>query len=537
MTPIDQLPDDPAVLKRIIAQQRAEQQQAIKAAVAEVIDAAVAEAVKQAVAETTAALLRRFYGPRSEKFDPRQLLLFGLRVDQLPLDEPSLVAEAGEALATRRVKNRHAHGRQQLPAHLPRIDVHHDLADTEKPCPGCGEVRSCLGQEISEQLEYLPASFKVLRHIRHKYVCSQCDAAGENPQIVIAAKPPQPIEKGLAGPGLLAYVAVSKLGDHLPLYRLEQIFARQQVQVARSTLCAWLAAGAKLLEPLVTLMTERVQQSRVIHTDDTRVPVQSPGEKKCRNGHLWTYLGDHDHPYLVYDYTPNRSRAGPAQWLGGYRGYLQADAYGGYDGIYAGGAVREVACWAHARRKFFEAQETDQLRAGQMLLLIRELYAVEDRAKGLAEAQRLALRQAHSVPVLARIDAWLAEHSTQVLPRSPLALAIQYARNQWEALCRYATQGFLAIDNNAAERALKRVAIGRKNWLFAGNDQAGKTAAVWYSLLASAERHRVDPQRYLTSLLAQISTTPAEHLHQLLPDLWQRGQAAQTATAGSNPPS
>jgi transposase len=532
---LQQLPDDPALLKQIIAEReqahRAELQQAVENAVA----VAVKSAVKAAVEATTAALLKRFYGPKNETFDPRQLLLFGERIDQLPLDEIKLKEETGEEVVTRRVQKKHKHGRNPLPDHLPRIEIEHDLSETEKLCPCCGELRCRIGQEISEQLEYLPASFKVLRHIRPKYACRACDAAGENPNITVQPKPPQPIDKGLAGPGLLAYVAVSKFGDHLPLYRLENIFARQQVHVARSTMCAWLAAGAKLLEPLLELMIARVKQSRVIHTDDTRVPIQSPGEKKCRNGRLWTYIGDGDHPYIVFDYTPDRSRAGPQTWLGDYRGYLQADAYGAYDGIYAPGHVHEVACWAHARRKFFDALETDRQRAGQMLLLVRELYAVEDRAKELAEAQRLALRQAHSVPVLNKIEAWLTEQSAnaEVLPRGPLGQAITYAQNQWQALCRYTTQGFLNIDNNAAERALKRVAIGRKNWLFAGHDAAGRTAAIWYSFLASAERHKIDPQHYLTSLLAQIPTTAPANLPRLLPDAWRRDLAA----APTAPPS
>jgi transposase len=521
------LPDDAALLKRIIA----EREQSHRAELQQAVDSAVKQAVKEAVEATTAALLRRFYGPKNETFDPRQLLLFGERIDQLPLPESGLEAEAGESLTTRRPRKRHPHGRSPLPEHLPRIEIEHDLAEQEKPCPGCGQVRCRIGQEISEQLEYLPASFKVLRHIRHKYACRQCDAAGESPQVVAAAKPPQPLDKGLAGPGLLAYVAVSKFGDHLPLYRLEHIFARQQVHVARSTMCAWLAAGAILLQPLLELMIARVKQSRVIHTDDTRVPIQSPGEKKCRSGRLWTYIGDAEHPYLVFDYTPDRSRAGPQTWLGDYRGYLQADAYGAYDGIYAPGHVQEVACWAHARRKFFEALETDRHRAGQMLLLVRELYGVEERAKDVAEAQRLALRQAHSVPVLNKIEAWLAEQSAcaEVLPRGPLGQAITYARNQWQALCRYTTQGFLNVDNNAAERALKRVAIGRKNWLFAGHDEAGRTAALWYSFLASVERHGLDPQHYLTSLLAQLPTTPATDLARLLPDTWRRDLTAASA--------
>jgi len=427
---------------------------------------------------------------------------------------------------TRRVRNRHKHGRQQLPDHLPRIEVEHDLADDEKPCPCCGEVRHRIGREVSEQLEYLPASFKVLRHLRHTYACKRCETTAIEPQIQTAAKPPQPIDKGLAGPGLLAYVITSKLGDHLPLYRLEHIFERSGVSIARSTMCAWLQAAGELVQPLVTLMADRVRRSLVIHTDETRVPVQAPGEGRCRKGRIWTYIGDHQNPYIVYHYTPDRTRAGPTNWLAGYEGYLQADAYGGYDGIYHKGDVTEVACWAHARRKFFDAKETDGRRSARMLAMVRELYAVEGQAKGLSDAARLELRQRESVPVLERIKAWLDDEGRIVLPRSPMAGAIGYTLNQWDALCAYATRGFLAIDNNAAERALKRVAIGRKNWLFAGNDRAGQTAATLYTLIASAERHGVDPQRYLTSVLAKIATIQAGELGQFLPDVWKREAAA-----------
>jgi transposase len=486
------------------------------------------------------ALLRRYYGPRSETFDPRQLLLFGQIIEQLPLDEAAIAAEAGEALASRRVKNRHSHGRQQLPEHLERIEIEHDLED--KPCPACGQERARIGAEVSEQLEYFPASFKVLKHVRHKYACGNCDRDGYNPNIAVATKPPQPIDKGLPGPSLLAYVVVSKLGDHLPLYRLERIFQRQQVHVARSTLCAWMAATGELVRPLVERMIARVKQSRVVHTDDTTVPIQSPGAKQCRKGRIWCYLGDEANPYTVYDYTPSRSRDGPAQWLANYRGYLQADAYGGYDGIFAGGHVVEVACWAHARRKFYDAQDSDAKRAAQMLALIGELYAIEHEAKEACagawselardqqHARMLALRQERSVPALARIKTWLDREEEIVLPRSPLSAAIIYARNQWQALCVYTTQGFLNIDNNASERALKRVAIGRKNWLFAGNDAAAANHARLWSLLASAERHGLDPQRYLTSVLAKIGTTPSEDLGEFLPDRWKVADACEPLT-------
>ena len=509
---VDSLPNDVTALKRIILEEREQHQ------------AAIDKAVKDAVA----AILRRYYGPKSEKFDPRQLLLFGQRAEEAKLDISSISEESGEELTTRRVKNGDKHGRQQLPEHLERIEIEHDLDN--KACPACGNERCRIGAEISEQLEYFPASFKVLKHIRHKYACSQCDHDGYNPNIATAAKPPQPIDKGLPGPSLLAYIVTSKLGDHLPLYRLERIFERQQVHVARSTMCAWMRCAGELVVPLVELMTKRVRQSKVIHTDDTVVPVQSPGSKQCRKGRIWCYLGDVANPYIVYDYTPNRQRAGPEKWLRGYRGHLQADAYGGYDGIYHSQNVTEVACWAHARRKFYDAQDSDQQRAMQMLALIVELYAIEREVKDADDNTRLALRQERSVPVLARIKQWLDAEQEVVLPRSPMAQAITYARNQWNALCTYTTQGFLNIDNNASERALKRVAIGRKNWLFAGNDAAAENHARLWSLIASCERHTVDPQRYLTSVLAKIGVTPCDDLQQFLPDTWKADDVAESTS-------
>jgi transposase len=533
MTRIDALPDDPALLKRLLVEQRerlrAEHDalvERIRQEAADQLDALRLRMEAEKKAEID-AILRRFYGPKSERFDPRQLLLFGLKVDAMPLDEPSVAEEAGAPLTTRRVRNRHKHGRQQLPDHLPRIEIEHDLADDQKPCPCCGEVRHRIGRQVSEQLEYLPASFKVLRHVRHTYACERCETTAVDPRIATAAKPPQPIDKGLAGPGLLAYVITGKLADHLPLYRLEHIFERQGVSIARSTMCAWLQAAAELVGPLVSSMGDRVKRSRVVHADETVVPVQAPGTGRCRKGRIWTYLGDHENPYIVYDYTPDRTRAGPSNWLADYTGYLQADAYSGFDGLYRKDDVTEVACWAHARRKFFDAKSTDGRRSAQMLAMVGDLYDVERQAKDLSESARLELRQTRSVPVLDRIKAWLDDESRVVLPRSPMAGAIGYMLNQWDALCVYTTRGFLAIDNNAAERALKRVAIGRKNWLFAGNDKAGGTAATLYSLIASAERHGVDPQRYLTSVLAKIAVTPAGALDRFLPDVWKVEDAAE----------
>lgn len=525
----DELPDDVALLKRLLLEERQERDALLAKIKEEASRQLEAERERHAaeMKAAIAALLRRYYGPRSERFDPRQLFLFGQHVDTAQLDQDSVEDESGEQLVTRRIKKRHKHGRQQLPEHLERIEIEHDLDD--KACPACGNERCRIGQEVSEQLEYFPASFKVLRHVRHKYACARCDHDGYNPNIATAEKPPQPIDKGLPGPSLLAYVITSKLGDHLPLYRLERIFERQQVHIARSTMCAWMRCAGELVTPLVELMTERVRQSKVIHTDDTTVPIQSPGAKQCRKGRVWCYLGDEVNPYIVYDYTPSRSRDGPAKWLTGYEGYLQADAYGGYDGVFHTQNVTEVACWAHARRKFYDAQDSDEQRAAQMLSLIAELYAVEREAKDADDATRFALRQERSVPILDRIKTWLDAESRRagILPRSPMATAITYAQNQWQALCTYATYGFLSIDNNASERALKRVAIGRKNWLFAGNDAAAENHARLWSLIASCERHKVDPQQYLTSVLAKIGTTPREELSQFLPDAWKAEDQAE----------
>jgi len=487
MVNVNELPDDPALLKRLLISERETMLAEREAMLAE-RDTMLAEhsqllaernemidRVKQEAAEQIErleeqhlaafrALFRRYYGPRCEKFDPRQLLLFGLKVDGLPLDEASIEEESGEPLKTRRAKRRHKHGRREFPEDAERIDIEHDLSDDEKPCPACGTERTRIGAEVSNQMEYFPATFKVLRHIRHKYGCPCCEAADANPQIATAEKPPQPIEKGLPGPSLLAHVITSKLGDHLPLYRLEKIYARHDVSIARSTMCAWMRAGGELVTPLVDLMTQRVRGSKNIHTDDTGVPVQSPGAKQCRKGRVWCYLGDELHPYIVYDYTPTWSRDGPAAWLDGYRGYLQADGYAGYDEIYAGGEVTEVACWAHARRKFYDAQDSDGKRSAEMLAMIGKLFAVEREAKEFDDNARLALRRSKSLPILDEIKTWLDRESEIVIPRSPMSKAINYALNQWSALCVYTTQGFLNIDNNAAERALKRVALGRKNW-------------------------------------------------------------------------
>jgi len=492
--------------------------------------------------------LRRLYGRSSERIDPKQMALFSEMLAALEAKNPPADPQPDPAPAPRR----NGHGRRRLPEDLPRERVIHDLPEDEKPCPCCGAVRQLIGEEVSEQLEYVPAKVKVIEHVRLKYGCRSCEqsAAESGPQIVTADKPLSPIEKGLAGPGLLSYVIVSKYGDHLPLHRLERILKRHGIEISRSTMCDWARQSAEALAPLYDWMTTDVLASRVIHTDDTPVKVQAKGRGKTKTGRFWVYLGDPSHPQVVFDYTPSRKRDGPMRFLENWgrdeKRYLQADAFGGYDGIYAGqagGDVVEVACWAHARRRFHEARRSDHRHSAQALAYIRLLYDVErealqrfreqreaadgdgDGQKPLLSSIRLALRQEQSVPRLEEFKAYLdglqVAGGGPVLPKSPMGEAITYALNQWPALTVYASDGDLAIDNNAAENALRRVAIGRKNWLFAGSDRGGTTAAILFSLIATSQRHHVEPFAYLRDVLTRIASHPSNRLADLAPHRWQ----------------
>lgn len=486
-------------------------------------------------------MLRRLFGRSAEKIDPKQMLLFETLLNQLAPATPVAEALPESAPASRPATN--GHGRRRLPSDLPRQKVIHDLPEEQKPCPCCGAMRHVIGQEVSEQLDYVPAKLAVIEHVRLKYACRACEekAAEGGPQIITAEKPLSPIEKGLAAPGLLSYVMVSKYSDHLPLHRLEHILARHGIQIARSTMCDWAAQCAALLRPLYHRMVEEVLQSKVIHTDDTPVDVLDRERNQTRTGRFWVYLGDKSHSYTVFTYTPSRSRDGPQQFLRKWSGYLQADAFGGYDGIYAGeagGQVTEVACWAHVRRKFYEARNSDAATSTQALAYIRLLYDVENEAKELFAPQRQHLRQEKSVPRLDQFKAWLesqqAHRGGPVLPKSPMGQAITYAFNQWDALRVYTTDGDLAIDNNAAENALRRVALGRKNWLFCGSDNGGATAAVLFSFIATCQRHRVDPFAYLRDVLTRIAATPVNQLDGFLSDRWANREISPTETAAAS---
>ena len=479
-------------------------------------------------------LIHRLYGRSSEKLDPAQKVLFAEMLQQLAPQEPPTQAEPPAPVA----KPANGHGRRRLPADLQRERVVHDLPEEEKPCPCCGRVREVIGEEVSEQLDYVPAQVKVIEHVRLKYICKACQqrTAEGGPQIATAAKPLAPVEKGLAAPGLLSYVIVSKYDDHLPLHRLEKILGRHDIDIARSTMCDWMRQAAEALRPLYDVMVREVLASKVIHTDDTPVDVQDRRLDKTRTGRFWVYLGDRSHPQVVFDYTPNRGRDGPMSFLAGWGEdtlrYLQADAFGGYDGIYAGnagGTVVEVACWAHARRYFYNARKADHRNSAQALAYIKLLYEVERDAADLSPHERAAVRQERAAPILVEFRQWLTDlqavHGGLVLPKSPMGEAITYAFNQWTALCVYLLDGELAIDNNASENALRRIAIGRKNWLFAGSDAGGRTAAILFSLIATCQRHAVEPFAYIKDVLTRIAAHPAKNLAALLPDRWASGDA------------
>jgi transposase len=469
------------------------------------------------------ALFRRYlYGRRSERLtlDPAQLLLeFASWLKTMAAEAPAAAASTPEAPPPARPGP--GHGRRRLPALLPRRRVEHALPDEQDTCAACGARLVKIGEETSEQLDYQPASLFVTEHVRFKYACPGCEES-----VVTSPLPAQPIDKGKPGPGLLAQVVTAKYADHLPLNRQVDIFARHGVDLSRQTLCDWVAAAADLLEPIYEDLTASVLGSQVIHTDDTTVPVQDPTRTQTRDGRLWVYVGDREPADLVYDYTPTRSRAGPIAFLGAFRGYLQADAYAGYDALYATGRVIEVGGWAHARRYFWEAKATDTPRALTALGFIQALYRVEAEAKDLAADARRVRRQAEARPVLERFRPWLDEQVGVVLPKSPIGEAVTYARAQWTALTRYLEDGALAIDNNAAERALRRVVTGRKNWLFCGSDVGGTRAAILYSVVATCKAHGIDPWAYLRDVLERIPTHPNRRRSELLPRHWKPTQAA-----------
>lgn len=507
--PVAPLPDlnalDRAALQEIVVKQHAE----ISSHASEI------ERLRLLIAR----LQRLQFGHKSEKVQ-RQIEQLELELEELESAKAESKQEleeqfpAAEATASAAAARRPA--RRTLPDHLPRAVEVHEPGHAD--CPQCGAQLSKLGEDVSEVLEFVPARFKVIRHVRPKLSCTKCDA------IVQAEAPSRPLARGLAGPGLLAHVLVSKYADHLPLYRQSEIYAREGVELERSTLADWVGASSRLLQPLHEALRQYVMSAPKLHADDTPVPVLEPGKGRTKLGRLWTYLRDERPagqavaPAVWFAYTPDRRGEHPHRHLAAFHGTLQADAYAGFNRLYASGRVREAACWAHVRRKFFDLQQAHASPlAAEAITRIGQLYAIESEIRGRSPDERRRARDARSRPVLASLHGWLKTTLAKVSRKSEMAAAIGYALARWPALLRYCDDGLLEIDNNAAERALRAVALGRKNYLFAGSDSGGERAAAIYSLIGSAKLNGLDPEAYLRNVLTRIADHSINRIAELLP--------------------
>jgi len=480
-----------------------------------------------------------YYGPRADRLArsgavAQALLEFAERLEAKPIPAEDVPPKSEQEYELRRVKRRK--GRRHLTnfENLPVTTQVYELNAEERICPCCGVERKEMGADESWQIEYIPGRFERIQHIRKKYACPGCEKAGENPQMEIAEKPEAAIEKGMAGPGLLAYIVTSKFSDYLPLYRLEDIFERQGFEISRATQSVWCGDVADLVEPLYELMAERIRQSHVVATDDTIMPMLSVG--KTKSARMWVYVGDEANPYNVFDFTLNRGRDGPQYFLRDYQQVLLADGYGGYDGVVAGNQITRAGCWAHTRRKVIDAEKVAPEIAREAVELIGALFRVERQAKDFSVEQRLALRRAESAPVLAKLREKLLGWKEQLLPKHPMAEAINYALNQWTELNVFCSDGAVPLENIVSEREMKRVVLNRKNSLFVGNSRGGRTAAILASLTSTCRRHEVDPQLYLTQLLMNLPQAKMSELSDWLPDQWKIRHLARIAAFNTVPP-
>jgi transposase len=473
------------------------------------------EALKLLIAK----LRRMQFGRKSEKLD-RQIDQLELKLDDLQTAHAEAAQSPKKAGADKRKPVR-----RPLPPELPRDDKVY-LPHTSD-CPACGGTLTALGEDVAEQLEYVPASFRVIRHIRPKLACTCCDVIAQAPA------PSRPIERGLAGPGMLAHVLVSKFADHLPLYRQSMIYARQGIDLDRATLADWVGGCSALLQPLVEAIRRHVMSASKLHADDTPVPVLAPGNGKTKTGRLWTYVRDDRPsgsmvpPAVWFAYSPDRKGQHPQTHLAGYRGVLQADAYAGFNALYDTEEIVEAACWAHARRKFYDLEATrPSAMTGEALRRIAALYAIEAQIRGKPPDERRALRQQQARPLLDDLHSWLQQALATLSRKSDTAAAILYSLNLWPALNRYCDDGQIEIDNSAAERALRGIAIGRRNYLFAGADSGGERAAAIYSLIGTARLNGVDPEAWLRHVLTHIADHPANQVADFLP--WKARRADQS---------
>jgi transposase len=510
----DQLPDDAQALKRIIA------------AMAQ--DAVAAQAEIAKLRFQLARYRRAEFGRSSEKLareaDQLELAIEALEADQAErLAAASPVVAAAIEAATEAQKP----ARRPLPEHLPREEVRHRVPGA---CPSCGGALRRIGEDVTETLDYVPGRFKVVQHFREKLSCRACDT------VIAAPAPDHAIARGRAGAGLLAHIVVSKYDDHLPLYRQAEIFAREGVKLETSTLSGWVGATAAALQPLIDALADEVMASDTLHVDDTPVPVLAPGTGKTKTGRLWTYVRDERPftgsrpPAALFFYSPDRKGEHPRTHLKDFRGVIHADGYAGFNELFVGGWITEAGCWAHVRRKFFDVHAaTSSPIAKQALDRIGQLYRVEETITGFPPDHRRRERQQRSKPIAEALASWGEATVLRLSRKSELAAAFRYMRRRWAALGRCFEDGRLALDNNPAERALRGVAIGRKNYLFAGSDAGGRRAAAMYSLVESAKLNSLNPQLYITDVLARIADHPARHIDELLPWNWQSGDTNRAA--------
>jgi transposase len=488
-----ELPDDVEVLKALVlAQHSLLSERAVEI-----------EHLKLVIAK----LKRLQFGRRSEKID-REIEQLELRLEELQVSVVRAVPSDSEKSTTQLPV------RKALPEHLPRTRVEHTPACA---CPNCSAAMRKIGEDLAEILDYVPARFRVIQHVRPKLACPACE------RIVQLAAPARPIERGLAGAGLLAHVLVSKYADHLPLYRQTQIYAREGVELERSTLAEWVGACFRLVNPLIEALASYVMAAQKLHADDTPVPVLDPGRGRTKTGRLWTYVRDdrpagcEQSPAVLFRYAPDRRGERPRQHLTQFSGILQADAYAGFGHLY-GERIQEAACWAHARRGFYELHQARQSPlAAEALERIGALYAIESEIRGRAPDERTRIRQARAGPLLDSLREWLRHTLTRVSKKSDLAKAISYVLTRWSAFTRYRDDGRIEIDNNAAERALRVVALGRKNYLFCGSDAGGERAAAMYSLIGTAKLNGLDPEAYLRHVIERIADHPINRVEELLP--------------------
>jgi transposase len=495
---------DRSALESIIAQQQlqlATEQQARMSREHEI------EHLKLVIAK----LQRMIFGKKSEKVT-HEIEQLELKLEELETHESERIAAHPAPHPAPRTKST----RRPLPEHLPR-EVHTHLP-AEDVCPACGGALHKLGEDVSEILERVPATYKVIRHVRVKMACTRCDV------IVQAPAPSRPIERGIAGPALLAHVLVSKFSDHLPLYRQSEIFAREGIELDRSILADWVGHASHLLTPLVETTRKHVLAATKIHADDTPIPVLAPGMGKTKTARLWTYVRDDrpaglDTPPAVwFAYSPDRKGEHPRQHLNSFTGILQADGYAGFHHLYDGGKIHEAACWAHVRRKFYDIQvATNSAIATEAVERIGALYEIEREVRGKPATLRCEVRQARARPLIDELRAWLNKMLARLSRKSDTAVAIRYALARWRALTRYLDDGMIEIDNSSAERALRAVALGRKNYLFCGSDAGGQSAAAIYSLIGTAKMNGLDPESYLQRVLEKIADFPINRIHELLP--------------------